>query len=103
MAEVSEVSVAALHAELDAQTPMTLIDVRSPSEFANGHVPGAVNIPMDQRERLEALDKSAPVTFICWSGGRSGAVATGLASQGFAVRNVTGGTSAWIASGYPVE
>jgi rhodanese-related sulfurtransferase len=56
------------------QAGARLIDVRTPSEFATGHIPGAVNIPLQQlSSRLTELQpKEMPVVFCCRSGNRSG-------------------------------
>src|SRR5688572_13870206 len=50
----------------------TLIDVRTPKEFSAGHVPGAVNIPLDQVERRAAeVPREGEIFVICETGGRS--------------------------------
>ncbi|MFP4071184.1 MAG: rhodanese-like domain-containing protein [Desulfovibrionales bacterium] len=52
---------------------MMLIDVRDADEFAAGHLPGAVNIPVDQLEdRIPELPADKPVVFVCSTGARSG-------------------------------
>ena len=49
-----------------------VIDVRTPAEFAQGHVPDSVNIPLDELgQRLPELDPAAPVILCCASGGRA--------------------------------
>lgn len=62
--------------------PKTFVDVRTPEEFAGGHVPGAVNIPLDQvQSRLaEFKDMQKPVVAYCRSGARSG-MATSILKQ----------------------
>lgn len=52
----------------------TLVDVRTPAEYAEGHVPGAINIPLDQiQNRLDEFkDLPKPVVAYCRSGSRSG-------------------------------
>jgi len=86
--------------------PLQLLDVRRPGEHAGGHVPGALNIPLD-RLRLEskALDRARPLAIICASGYRSSVAGSLLQSQGFEgpLYNVVGGTSAWVAAGFPTE
>lgn len=80
-----------------------LIDVREPREYAEGHVPGALLMPMSRlASRLDELDRSLPVHVICRSGNRSGAMADLLEAQGFEPRNVVGGTQAWVDAGLPV-
>lgn len=61
--EVSEyITPAELVAELASNRPPTLIDVRSPDEYAAGHIPGAVNIPGDQLPaHLAAIPRDRPV------------------------------------------
>jgi rhodanese-related sulfurtransferase len=81
-----------------------VVDVREPSEYVQGHVPGAVLMPMGQlSSRMPELDRSRPVYVVCASGGRSGAMTDVLRSNGFDARSVAGGTNAWIQSGRPVE
>ncbi len=56
----------------DTSTRALLVDVRSATEFASGHIPGAVNIPMDQIEaRLDDLGRNFPLVLICQSGKRA--------------------------------
>ena len=82
----------------------TLIDVREPGEYAQAHVPGAVLIPMGQlTARLGELDPGKPVYVICASGNRSGAMTDLLRASGYDAVNVTGGTTAWLRTGRPVD
>lgn len=81
-----------------------IVDVREPAEYREGHIPGAVNIPMGQlTSRLTELDQQQPVYVVCASGNRSSAMTEVLTAAGFDAINVAGGTSAWIRSGRPVE
>ena len=81
-----------------------LVDVREQEEYADGHVPGAVNIPMEHLpSRVKELDRDAPVHVICASGRRSAAMVDFLTEAGFDALNVVGGTSAWIRAGHPIE
>ena len=80
-----------------------LIDVREEHEFAAGHVPGAVNLPMSTiGSRLDELP-AEPFDVICQVGGRSARVVEALAARGYDATNVDGGTGEWISAGYPVE
>jgi len=82
-----------------------VIDVRTPGEYAGGHVPGALNIPhmaVVSRKRELASDKE--LVFICAVGSRSALACEFAASLGFKdLYNVDGGTDAWIKLGYAVE
>jgi len=69
-----------------------LIDVRTPLEFGNGSIPGAVNIPVDElRERLGELDASKTIWVFCQVGLRGYTASRILAQRGFRVRNLSGG------------
>jgi adenylyltransferase/sulfurtransferase len=70
---VPSISVQQLAQRLDAgQPPMVLIDVREPAEFAHGHLPGAINVPMDRIEQqAPQLPREAELVFMCRSGVRS--------------------------------
>lgn len=101
---VRNIDVATLKADKE-RLDVKLVDVRTPEEFASGHVPGAVNIPLDQLgARIGEVDApGAEVYLVCRSGGRSAKAADLLLAQGYATVNVQGGTEAWKAAGYPVE
>lgn len=69
-----------------------LLDVRTGEEYSMGHIPGFVNIPVDElRERLEELDRSKPVYAICQSGLRSYIACRILEGRGFTCCNFAGG------------
>ena len=71
---------------------VTLLDVRTPEEFAQGHIGGAVNIPVDElRQRLGELDPAKKVYVNCHSGLRSYIACRVLAGRGFDCRNLSGG------------
>jgi rhodanese-related sulfurtransferase len=89
--------------QLRERTGTPLIDVREEYEFADGHVPGALNLPMSTLGgRLHELPDE-PFDVICKVGGRSGRVVEALAARGYDATNVDGGTDEWIAAGFPVE
>lgn len=82
----------------------TLVDVREPAEYREGHVPGARNIPRGQlTARLGEVDRNRPVHVVCASGNRSSAMTDLLTARGYDAINVVGGTSAWVRSGRPIE
>ena len=69
-----------------------LIDARTPQDYAAGHIPGAVNLPLPElRERLGELDKSKKLYVNCYSGMRSYIACRILAGHGFACSNLSGG------------
>lgn len=85
----------------DLSDDALVIDVREHDEWAAGHAPGAIHIPMgDIPARLDEIpstDDSLPV--ICRSGGRSQRVVQWLVQQGFDVVNVQGGMREWGSAG----
>jgi rhodanese-related sulfurtransferase len=79
-----------------------LVDVRSPSEYATGHIPGAVSMPMEQvQSRIPDLDSEGPVILVCQSGQRARMVAALLEPCGKNLLVLDGGTSAWTKAGLP--
>jgi rhodanese-related sulfurtransferase len=84
-----------------------LLDVRTPGEYASGHVPGAVNIPhADVVARLSELEpyRERGVVLYCQSGRRAGMTTQALQEAGFAnVRHLAGDMQGWKASGLPTE
>ncbi|MBM4282192.1 MAG: Grx4 family monothiol glutaredoxin [Deltaproteobacteria bacterium] len=73
-----------------------LLDVRTPTEFATAHIPGARLVDDAVRAMLEQLPRDTPLTFVCHHGGRSQAAADHWLQRGFThVNNVVGGTDAW--------
>ena len=87
-------------------TPL-IIDVRSPGEFATGHVRGSLNIPLDRFAddiAKTVLDKSAPVILCCASGGRSGMACSFMQQMGY--QQASNGGSAGAVSmqcGSPID
>ena len=95
-----EISLETYAAERD--TGLT-VDVRERGEYAEGHVPGAVLMPMGQLPaRLHELARDSRVHVICASGNRSKAMTDLLRAAGFDAVSVAGGTRGWIASGRAV-
>jgi rhodanese-related sulfurtransferase len=84
-----------------------IIDVRTPQEFAEGHIEGAMNIDFYDNHfenKINAIDKSKTILVYCKSGKRSGKAATILAKNKFKnVYDLSGGITNWIASGKSVE
>lgn len=81
----------------------TVVDVRTPAEFAQGHLPGAVNLDVsspDFARRLATLDPAAPYAVYCRSGNRSAAALAQMSAAGFtAAYHLDGGVGAWSDAG----
>jgi hydroxyacylglutathione hydrolase len=104
---VSQISVGELNKLMIEQTPLQIIDVRRPPEYASGHVPRAIHAPLSTLAETFSnlsVDPAKPTAVICAGGYRSSAATSILQQHGFTeLLNVTGGTTAWINAGYPVE
>ena len=101
------VSPEQLMAQIEAGTAPVLVDVRTPGEFAAGHVPGAVNMPLNElgryRAELEAM-KSEGFLLYCESGVRAGRAATALRGVGFdKLLTLDGHMRRWRGSGLSVS
>jgi rhodanese-related sulfurtransferase len=80
-----------------------LVDVRSASEFAGGHLAGALSIPLDQIEsRIADLDCHRPVVLVCKTGLRSAIACNLLQQLGKPALVLQGGTAAWELAGFPL-
>ena len=81
-----------------------IVDVRSPDEWQEGHIPGAVHIFLPEvKERSGELNKKQPVAVYCDSGYRASVAASLLQASGFEVHNVPGSWQAWKSAEYPIE
>ncbi len=79
-----------------------VLDVREPHEYAAGHVPGAVLIPMNELPtRMDEVPKGDPVYVICRSGARSLTSTKQLRDADYEAYSVAGGTLGWIEAGQP--
>lgn len=94
----------------DASTAYTegsvqFVDVREPDEWAEGHIPGAVHIPLGSLPgRAGELDAERPVVVVCRSGVRSLAGTEILLDAGFSdAKSMAGGMIDWTEAGNPVE
>lgn len=81
-----------------------LIDVRTPEEFASGHISGAVNIPVESlQSRLSEVSNGQPIVVYCRSGNRSATASQILEQAGYTSIYDLGGIVDWTAQGFPVE
>jgi len=80
-----------------------ILDVRDPYEFDAGHIPGAINIPLDQLPlRIEELDPDTDYYVICRTGGRSARATPYMEMHGYSAINVAGGCGAWLEADKPL-
>ena len=102
--QIPQMSIRALEARMSAGD-IHVIDVRGESEWREGHVPGAENLPVGLlQRRLAEIPAGHTVAVMCQGGGRSAIAASILAASGRRdVANVQGGFRAWSELGLPVE
>jgi rhodanese-related sulfurtransferase len=101
---VPEVTATELAASLGSKTSPLLLDVRSPLEFAGGHIEGAMNVPVTGfPEALAdlALQPDRAVVAICLTAHRSTPAVRLLRRRGLDARQLAGGMLAWRAAGLP--
>lgn len=101
--QIPQLDASALR-ELRANGGVTVVDVRGPDEWRQGHLPDAIHIPLAALpEKVAELDTSAPIVLHCKGGGRSAIATSFLKARGFAnVANLTGGFEGWAKEGFEV-
>ncbi|MEV6833067.1 rhodanese-like domain-containing protein [Streptomyces sp. NPDC051133] len=86
---------------------LTVIDVRTPGEYAGGHIPGALNIPLDHLGSalpgIRTAAERGEVLVVCASGARSASACRTLAENGVRSATLAGGTGAWAAQGHALD
>jgi len=104
---VANISQQDLLTQIQDGSPPLVLDVRTPGEYREGHVPGAVNISVfDFRSRFEQMDppKDKPIVVICEHGPRSSFAGFMLKSAGYTnVLELDGAMHAWKKSKLPLE
>lgn len=92
--------------ELVRDSNVVILDVRTTSEFAEGHIEGALNIDQGQSDFIEkakaALPADKKIAIYCRSGRRSANAANKLAAEGYSCVNLKGGIIAWKEAGMAV-
>lgn len=101
MSQLPEVSVS------DTANDAVILDVREDDEWAAGHAPGAIHIPLGElpsrlAELADAGDGAGSVAVTCRGGGRSSRAVAWLTQQGYDVANLEGGMKAWQSAGKPM-
>lgn len=104
---VHECQIEDVKRRLDAGDAFVLVDVREESEYAAGHLPGAVHLGKGVMERdieKKIPDPATPVVLYCGGGFRSALAADAIQKMGYTnVISMDGGWSAWNAKGYAIE
>jgi len=104
---VRECQIEDVKRRLDAGDAFVLVDVREESEYAAGHLPGAVHLGKGVMERdieKKIPDPATPVVLYCGGGFRSALAADAIQKMGYTnVISMDGGWSAWNAKGYAIE
>lgn len=92
---------------IDETPDLVIVDVRTPEEFAEGHIPGAVNIDFsadDFVEQVGNLDPDAETLVYCRTGNRSSQAVAKMTPLGFSkIRHLSDGYVAWVDAGLPTE
>ena len=103
--EAPSIAPVELNARQASATALVVIDVRTPGEYAAGHIPGALNIPFDEvAKRISTVDAPNGVALYCMLGPRARKGEAALLDAGYtSVLHIEGGLAAWTAAGLPVE
>lgn len=103
LAMLDTLSIHDVSQKLKQGDPLTLLDVRTEQEWADGHIDGAIHIHGGMlEERFEEVPRDKPVAVICGSGYRATIASSFLQREGYEdVANVLGGMSAWTAADFP--
>lgn len=102
-AEVMPISVERVYEIITGGEDYIILDVRNPDEYEEGHIGGAVLIPVSELEdRLDEIPGNKPVITYCKAGSRSASAAHILVENGFLEVYDMGGITEWMDSGYPV-
>lgn len=101
-----ETGPVSLKKALEEGDDVFVVDVRGPDLFAQGHIPGARNVPLDTIVKsLASLPKDKTIVTYCAdiTCGASPRAALELAQKGFRVKHLVGGIAEWSRKGFPVE
>src|ERR1700740_2953265 len=104
---VKETNVADVKRRMDAGEKFVLVDVREESEWAQGHLPGAIHLGKEIIERdveQRVPDTGAKIILYCGGGFRSALAADNLQKMGYSnVESMDGGWRGWIGAGLPTQ
>lgn len=101
--EYGDVTVELARELIQEKTSLVILDVRTDGEYRDGHIEGAVNIPVNELEgRLGELEKEDETLVYCRTGNRSGTAVGILKENGYEkIFHMNKGITAWTAAGYP--
>ena len=105
LVQVPEVDASTLSKWVSETKDMVLIDVGNPGDFAEGHIPGSISLPLSAsfKEKSKNLSKGKTYILICPTGRRSATAAKLMMEQGFEkVYNLKGGIADWLRNGFKV-
>ena len=104
ISHLPQLSAHELRSMLEQKKGLVILDVRTDSEYREGHIAGAINIHSGQiKERLHELERAKPIALVCRTAHRSSIAGSILLQHGFQhLYNVSGGMSAWVNAGYEV-
>lgn len=104
LAETKRLSAAEISVDLTTANPARILDVRTPREWAAGHIAGSLNIPLSRlRDQVDEIPRDGQLVVQCAGGYRSSIAASLLAQRGFTgLTEMAGGLAAWQAAQLPV-
>ena len=105
LAQVPEVDTSTLSKWVSETKDLVMIDVGTPGDFAEGHIPGSISLPFGAsfQEKIKDLSKGKTYILICPTGRRSATAANFMMQQGFEkVYNFKGGITDWLRKGFKV-
>ncbi|MGE4507865.1 MAG: rhodanese-like domain-containing protein [Eubacteriaceae bacterium] len=94
---VKQISQDEAKRRLDSQEKIVLVDVREDNEYAQGHIPGSINLPLSRLDQAQKIlkDQDATIFVYCLSGGRSSRAGQYLSKMGYSDVTNIGGISTW--------
>ena len=89
---------------IDRKEDIAIVDVRFPSDFRKGHIPGAVNLPKGKWHETASLSKDKLNVLYCYTQTchMAAEAALELIARGYRVAEMEGGFATWEANGYPI-
>ena len=89
---------------LDVNEEINIIDVRYPGDYAMGHIPGSINLPSDQWDKLDCLSQDKTNIIYCYSGvcHMAASAALHFAGYGYPVMELDGGFEEWKNLEFPI-